>query len=208
MSTREEARRQPLVITAEVKSGVVMPRCAIPIDSLLAWAAIQKQNASAKAVKPCIPVAKEKGERFHLASFSVGYVVRADEVMASVVRITERGEETRSAQVRLRHFRGGKLLWYALGDADQIADLLSLVLYIGTRCVEGYGLVSKWRVEPCAPWPGFPVMHDGQPLRPLPLDWPGLSSRVARGRSMLTMPYRGRNYSGEIECAMPREMAT
>lgn len=41
--------------------------------------------------------------------------------------------------------------WYALGDRDRVADLLSRVPGIGKLCHHGHGSVERWSVEPMGP---------------------------------------------------------
>jgi CRISPR type IV-associated protein Csf3 len=77
---------------------------------------------------------------------------------------------------RVTHVMRDEIVWYARGDRDGIVSLLERVTHLGKRRAAGRGRVTGWTVEPCAPWPGFPVVRDGKPLRALPPDWPGLES--------------------------------
>jgi len=44
-----------------------------------------------------------------------------------------------------------ELRWYALGDRDAVAHLLSLVPGLGKLCHHGWGYVERWIVEPMGP---------------------------------------------------------
>lgn len=66
------------------------------------------------------------------------------------------------------------ITWWVLGDARSIRDLLRLCKYVGKFRDVGKGKVQRWDVSDCESWEGFPVLLEGRPMRPLPLDWPGL----------------------------------
>jgi hypothetical protein len=93
--------------------------------------------------------------------------------------------------------------WWCLGDADQIRDLLSDVRYLGKHTGSGKGkLRAPWIVESCEPWEGFPVLRDGQPLRPLPADYPGaIGGR--QGYRPVSPPYWDQSRS--VQCLLPTE---
>ena len=121
------------------------------------------------------------------------------------VQINAGAQKSYRIPLHLTLMRDNRLVWYAMGDADRIAFLLQLVLHLGKRRAVGHGRVMRWAVEPCEPWPGFPVLRDGQPLRPLPLDWPGLATDAERRYCRATFPYWRR--VDEVACAVPGEMA-
>lgn len=77
-------------------------------------------------------------------------------------------------------FLAEPLTWYCLGDAEGIRALLALCTAVGRMIGVGYGRVERWEVAPCETWPGFPVLRAGRPLRPLPLDYPGVTEGVQR----------------------------
>lgn len=84
---------------------------------------------------------------------------------------------------------GDTVLWHARGDAASVRDLLADVHYLGRYRGAGRGRVLRWEVEPAEEWEGAPVLRDGFPLRPLPLDWPGVSADARQGFRVLTPPY-------------------
>lgn len=74
----------------------------------------------------------------------------------------------------LVHLRDDTMTFYAVGDAEQVRDLLACIHYLGKRRGVGHGKIVRWEVEQIDAWEGFPVLREGRPIRPLPLDWPGL----------------------------------
>jgi hypothetical protein len=164
-----------------------------------------------------IPVAKEPGGRFYLASFSDSqweghelrwvnrrYPVAEAQALAGpkLRRIQINAGPCKSFRIPLEsgHLVGDEMRWWCLGEAEPIRDLLALVTHLGRRRGVGLGRVAEWMVEPCEPWDGFPVLRDGRPLRPLPLDWPGLVA-TEPGMAVLFPPYWER--TREEVCAVP-----
>jgi hypothetical protein len=84
--------------------------------------------------------------------------------------------------------RGGVVEWFGLGDAEEIRPLLSLVTHLGKKRGVGKGEIARWEVENIDPWPGFPVVRNGTPLRALPLDWEGVD-HADHALRVLTPPY-------------------
>lgn len=99
------------------------------------------------------------------------------------------------------HLEGDLVTWWALGETDRVRDLLGCVAHLGKKRSVGYGKVLAWEVEALQGevWEGFPVLLDGRPLRPLPLDWPGLGEHDQDYRC-LTFPYWERHR--ETLCAV------
>lgn len=65
---------------------------------------------------------------------------------------------------------GGRIEWFAVGDAVRTRELLLLVRFLGKKRSSGKGQVAEWQVAECETWPGFPVTRDGKPLRNLPTE--------------------------------------
>lgn len=82
-----------------------------------------------------------------------------------------------------------ELVWFCLGDAEQIEVLLRGVTSLGSYRRDGIGRRKEWRVELCKAWDGFPVLREGVPLRSLPLDYPGLADGHRTGMASLNYPY-------------------
>lgn len=56
--------------------------------------------------------------------------------------------------------------WYAVGDIERVADLLSDATHIGKKATQGWGRVNRWEVEP---WPeDWSLYKDGMLTRALP----------------------------------------
>lgn len=198
----------PLRVTALVPGQIALPNGPLALDSLLACQVALRDglpppSSAADCVPIQIPVQLEPGGRFHLCSFSEGgltefdirYVNRRAPTEAYVEfgvpgRVQINGGPDKSYRIPLEvgHVAGGELVWWCVGDAEQIRQLLATVGYLGKKRNVGLGRVAGWTVEPCETWPGFPVVRDGRPLRPLPQDWPGLEDPPLAYR-VLSYPY-------------------
>lgn len=205
-------RGEPLRVTAFVDGGILIPDGTVALDGLLAAAVALREEleppANAEDCTPIeIPIQREPGGRFHLASFSVSeaecfevdwtnrrFPVSEAQVMGapSVRRVNIAGGPGKSYRIprERQHLVDGRLTWWCLGDAHRIRELLVLTPYVGKKRSAGAGRVREWRVEPCDAWgEGFPIVHDGLPMRPLPPDWPGLREDAERATRTLTYPY-------------------
>jgi hypothetical protein len=208
-------------VRAIVRAAVTGPP---PIDSLLA--SVEAQRAGLVAgfgpLQPVeIPIARESAGRFHLCSAALA------EYDAHELRWVNRKFPLAEAQImagprlkrvnisagacksyRLPHEaawpKDDTITWFAAGDRDRVRELLGYVTHLGRRRAVGRGAVREWIVEPWETWEGFPVVLDGKPLRPLPLDWPGLVE-PAEGYGTLTFPYW--DHVREDRCAMPDRAA-
>lgn len=224
----------PLEVTARLNGPVCMPYGPPALDGILAWAVCQRDGIEpALRVRDMVPVEvpiqREPGGRFHLASCAQ-FEVEAREgqwtnrrfpmewaQMLAPVSVTEtkKGLKTRpvtsilisggpSKSFRIPrevlHLEGDTMRWWCLGDRQEIENLLSFVLFVCKRRGVGLGEVAEWTVRECKPWDGFPVVRDGAPLRPLPPDWPGLVE-PEMGFACITYPY----WLAEEEqvCAVP-----
>lgn len=199
----------PLVVTAALRGPLELGGTQAPIalDGLLA-AVVARQRALPRPASPDelvpleIPVQLEPGGRFHLASCGVpdgllGHVtahihrppVARQLEQFTTLRQIDTGSEPNK---QLRKPKIGALWremrWWCIGDADAIRALLLDVRRLGHRRAHGRGEVTRWTVEPCATWDGFPVMREGKPLRNLPLDWPGLVEPVTAW-ARITFPF-------------------
>lgn len=208
----DAARIQPLQVRAHLVGRIALPNGPMALDGLLAAAACLREGQVApvrvEELRPVeIPVAREPGGRFHLASFSVGvferfgprwinrrFPIAEAQALAGpqLRRIPISGGPCKSYRIPLEagHVENDMLIWYALGDEVAVRELLMAISYLGKRRGVGLGRVVQWEVEPYEPWgPGFPVVSpDGKPLRTLPIDWPGLVD-AETGYKTITYPY-------------------
>ncbi len=216
---------KPLRVEATLRGGIALPRGPMALDSLLAYrVALERGLAPPRHAGECerieIPIAREPGDRFCLASFSVADV-EAHELRwvnrrapvpeyqalggTKVRRVQIKSGPDKSYRVPLEvsHVARDTLTWWCLGDANEIRRLLTGVGYLGKKRGVGLGRVVRWTVAECAPWgDGFPVVGaDGLPLRPLPLDWPGLAEGAPRSYHTLDFPYW--DHTREELCACP-----
>lgn len=211
-----------LVVTAQLAGQLAMPDGPIALDGILA-AAVAVRDGLPPVVTPVsilpieIPVEREPGGRFHLASFAAfeweaferrhihrRFPVAEAQAIAGpkLRRINISTGPAKSYRIPLEvgHLVDDNLTWWCRGDAVAIRDLLALISHLGKRRAVGLGRVRSWDVRACRPWPGFPVVRDGLPLRTLPPDWPGLDRPTLAYRTM-TYPYWLR--ADEELCAVP-----
>lgn len=59
-----------------------------------------------------------------------------------------------------------KVVWYAVGDSEQIADFLCPIMAMGKKRVQGNGHVLRWTIEPMAE--DYSEWRDGVLMRPIP----------------------------------------
>lgn len=217
---------QPIGVTARLLGQVSMPDRPLALDALLAYAVVLRDHitpaATPEQVVPIeIPVEREPGGRFHLASHAVftaeqretryqvkrSVIGEAQAMAPSLRRMQISAVHSKGYRIPFEamHVRGDELRWWAIGDAAAVLALLDLVTHLGKKRASGLGRVREWLVEPCEPWgTGFPVVDPaGRPLRPLPLDWPGLADGCAVERCTITYPYP-RTLNRDLHvCAVP-----
>lgn len=212
----------PLRIEAHVPMGVCLPSHPIALDSLL-MAAVALRDGLDPPANPlecrelAIPIEQRDG--IFLASWGQ-YEVAAREVdwtnrrfplpeaqdlggpKLKRVQITAGPSKSYRLPRERLHLRDGRMVWWAIGDASEVRDLLAWILYLGKRRAVGLGRVSEWRVDACESWgDGFPVLMGGQPTRSLPIDWPGLGDGAERAYVTPTPPYW--DHARRVVCAVP-----
>jgi hypothetical protein len=213
----------PLIITAMVRGQIALPIGSLALDSLLmAQIALRDGLPPPPPFRPIeIPIAVEGGGRFHLCSFAVPKLTEFDVRWINrrapieqyqafgeakgKIRITAGPDKSYRIPLEVGHVEDQRLVWYAIGDAELISELLVGVGYVGKKRSVGLGRVTEWTVAKCEPWgDGFPVERDGLPLRPLPLDWPGLAKNARKQYRVLGCvdgPYW--QHEREELCAVP-----
>lgn len=217
------AASRELLVTARVGGAVFIPDELPMFDGLLAWAVCQRDNippalTAAEAREIEIPAQRSACGRVWLCS--QGHA----EVEAAELRYTNRRPPIEQFQAlagrkmtrvdiatgankgyriprHVTYLRDDRVDWWCIGDADEIRALLDLVTHVGKKRSVGCGRVVSWSVEPCESWPGFPVLRDGLPLRPLPLDYPGLGEGARTMYRTLAPPYW--SHAREELCAVP-----
>jgi CRISPR type IV-associated protein Csf3 len=214
----------PLRVRAYVPQQVCLPGEGIMLDSLLMAAVAFRDRLPPPSVAIAehgelpqldIPLAKSQCERIYLCSqarpelheHETRYKNRRFPVWEAA-RFTEmtRVDTGAGAQKSYRvpystgFVNGGVIEWYAIGDPKNVRVLLALITHVGRHRGVGLGLVERWEVERMRdPWPGFPVVRDGVPLRSLPYSWPGLRvEECAIAYRPLLPPYWDRER--EVQC--------
>ena len=211
----------PMRVTATLHGAMMLPRLGIMLDSLLTH-----RVATVKGLDPVqwvdkladipIPIATSECGRVALCSNSLFEVETREKSFQNrrfpmaeaqsmgaltLKRILVGGGLSKSWRTprEVVHVESDQVVWFAIGDQAKVAALLATVSGLGPRRGVGLGRVASWKVEDAEPWPGFPVMLGGKPLRRLPLDWPGLGEhRVEYG--VLAPPYWQRHR--EEACAV------
>lgn len=212
-----------LRVTATLAGGVVIPEAPIALDALLAWAACARDGVppattNAEIVPVEIPVQRSECGRVYLASCARYEVELRDKRYKNKRAPIEEFKHLGDAKIKTVKISAGAnksyriprevlflvddvITWWCVGDAEAIRSLLALVHFVGKDRSVGNGKVIAWDVTPeASPWPGFPVVAEGEPLRNLPLDWPGIGGEFS-GYGVLTPPYW--DHSREELCLLP-----
>jgi hypothetical protein len=198
-----------LVVTAEMAAPVEW-RFPVMLDGLLASvvagnSGFRPPRCVAECISIVIPIALEQDGRFHLASeahCSSMLLCRTEHIhkRPPVEELAFLGPAShKSVNIKAgvdkawRVPRPGELYrtltWWCVGHEDGIRLLLHHITAIGSRRRHGVGRVRKWTVNSCEAWPGFPCLRDGIPMRPLPLDWPGVDPGSRKAVRSVTFPY-------------------
>lgn len=202
----------PLHVTATLDGPIVLQGGPLALDALLAAAVAMRDGLDPPAgphdITPIeIPVEREPEGRFHLASFSHCTVedyerrwVNRRPVVAEAqalgspkrkrMQINAGPDKGYRFPMEAQWLEGDRLDWWCIGEREGVEELLRLVHHLGKRRAVGLGRVREWTIEPCERWgPGFPVVDPaGRPLRPLPLDWPGVIEASVDVQA-ITYPY-------------------
>lgn len=218
------AAPEPLRVTCRLRDGMAF-RHPPQLDALLEWVVCDRAGLRVPPaagmqshIRVRVPVAESACGRYRLCSAAVFDIeeseVRHKHRRAPVMEYARLGSssirkvhtglaENKSYRVPYEHhlLRDDLLVWYCLGDADAIRELLWEVHYIGRFRGAGKGEIVEWRVEACEPWEGFPIMRDGQPLRPLPEETPGAVEDALRSFVVLRPPYW--DHTREEPCLVP-----
>ncbi len=219
MATRAS---EQLIVTAHLRGGFVS-RHPPQLDALLEWVAAERSGyryppaAGGDARSFDIPIADSHCGRYRLCS-SAQFSAEEHEVhhkhrRAPWVEFARLGSnkirrvnislgENKSYRVPFveTHVAGDLLRWFCVGDASGIQSMLAEVRYIGRFRGAGQGRIVRWTVERAEPWPGFPVLRDGEPLRPLPEDV-APDAMAPRGFAALRPPYW--DHAREEPCLLP-----
>lgn len=210
----------PLHVVAHVRGAVMASSAHLMLDALLASAVATRDAIPPEPIVDIdIPIARSGCGRVRLCSagqsrddeHALRYLYKrfplaeAQLLGTGIKRVNMASGPSRSYRIPqdTTHLVDDQIEWWAIGDAREVEALLvGWIGYLGRKRGVGLGKVAHWHVEECAPWgDGFPCVRDGQPMRPLPVDWPGLAPDVERAYGCLAPPYWRR--SEEQECAVP-----
>lgn len=205
-------KNEPLEVVARLSGPVAIPQHSLALDALLAWAVCQRDAippayTADEVVDIEVPLEREPGGRFHLASIAEYRVERREKRWMNRRPVVEQAQERGNRSRKRMQISAGpdkgyrvpyevlylvedEMRWWCRGDAEEIRSLLRIVTHLGKKRSVGLGAVSSWSVERCEEWGvGFPVVRDGFPLRNLPMDWPGIVDAAYTGVEPLTYPY-------------------
>jgi CRISPR type IV-associated protein Csf3 len=217
---------KPLRVVATMETRLMLPVEGIHFDALLMAAVARRDDApplytqrDAVEAQPLdIPIALSECGRYYLCTTSLAHVEAREQrwlnrrfpLQEAVtfggptmrrVQLSEGSCKAHHIPVETMHVR--ELHWYAIGDAERVRELLSLVSRLGRRRAAGEGTVHAWRVEDLdETWEGFPTLSvEGVPMRHLPLDVPGLRDHATR-IGCVRPPYWARAREEEVACPL------
>lgn len=220
---KKRQQLDPIVVTATIGGPIHAPDGLPMLDGLLAWATAARDGlpmvlTAADAQDIDLPLQRSACGRLWLCSQGSGEVEAAELRYTNKRPAIEQIQTLAEPKMKRVDIGAGankgyriprpvsylvedRITWWAIGDVGAVRALLELVTHIGKKRSVGWGRVVGWRVEPVSPWDGFPVLRDGMPLRPLPLDWPGLAPAAPTGFRTVSPPYW--NHANENLCAVP-----
>jgi len=196
----------PLHVVACVPGAVSMPVHGLALDALLMAAVAVRDGLPPAEIEQhmiAIPVAQERGiylattaqyeweerdRRWINRRFPVAEAQTMAEPKFRRIQLSAGPTKSYRLPLEVGYLRDGCMDWWCLGEKRGVHELLSIITHLGKKRAVGNGEVREWSVEDCEPWPGFPVVRDGRPLRPLPLNWPGIED-ADREMRVLTPPY-------------------
>lgn len=201
----------PMKVSCRLSEGFVM-RVPTVLDSLLAAVVAMRERMIAPiSAEECkeipVPLDDERGIRlcssamFSVEKHLVEFRTRRPPIEEYVhfgkrggsVSIASGPDKMYMMEYDYQFATGDTVTWFALGDLDAVRELLADVFYLGKFRAIGRGRIvdGSWLVEPTEPWgDGFPILHNGIPKRPLPLDWPGVAvGKVRSGFATTSPPY-------------------
>lgn len=200
MASQRSEQLEPLRVTAHLTGSVAL-RAPLMLDALLTWAlSNREQSLGPLPGEPvtlwAIPVARDPSDRFYLCSqghsSSEAEELRHKHRRPLFSQLSRLGQgsfrrldttvgcnKAYRSPYEVRLLADSKIEWWCVGYPERVRELLGMVRYLGRFRNAGHGKLdihgTPWTVETCEPWDGFPVLRDGAPLRPLPLDYPGVT---------------------------------
>lgn len=187
---------QNLKITAVLQDGRVAGVDPwFPLDSILAAMWMRKNRPdlayapiddTSKMIDADLPLARRGlGEKWYWAcSFNRGkkvkeYVThwhkRQDDNLEKYINFGKRRGKINHKSGKYKAYRMplvvqvfDRLVWHAVGNAEQVRELCSMVTHIGKKPSQGYGAVAEWIVEPWGK--DWSVIDDScRPTRAIPI---------------------------------------
>lgn len=195
---------EPLVVTAHLPHGFVATDPWSPaIDAILAyWALYAQLGEEALAlnlpgtpafVEAELPLGREvwgdlwwwqcsaplydQAAPLHVTHYHRRFDAQAAETRTTAGRVEVRGGPYKALRQQTQTRLAPQIAWHCIGDAEEIRRLLRRCDAVGALRGQGYGVVTRWTVEPG----GEEALARFQ--RPLPVDFAterGISGSVLR----------------------------
>ena len=198
---------KPLVVKAHLRGALMLPQGPPALDALLMAAIAMRDNLPplgfGERTEIAIPLVEARGvylasvgqyeaetyeRRFLNRKFPMAEAQMLGSSKVRAINIKAGPAKSYRIPTEMTHLRDDTMTWFATGAEVEVRELLAWITHLGKKRSVGLGRVDTWTVAPCETWPGFPVLRDGRPLRPLPLDWPGLGEHRVEPR-VLRPPY-------------------
>jgi len=211
-----------LRVVATLDGPITLTDGTLRIDALAMWAKAQVEGLPPPGFGPLqevdIPIDLSKCGRFYMCSFAAPRFEQHQQVFVNRrfpateaqdlgepgfnrIRISAGPQKSYRIPQTVGWVEHDQVEWWCLGEPNELRKLLGLVTHLGRRRAVGRGRVRAWTVDQCEPWGyGFPVIRDGQPLRSLPIDYPGLIN-PSKACANLKPPYW--EHHREELCAVP-----
>lgn len=174
---------QPMIVTAKLSGVGVVGDGYFPLDSILArvvWERIGRPEVDAAPTVECLEMRGTGAEWYYACSFASAdwkgegksfWVKRPrySEIIgrSDVKSITVKSGRFKGYNMPIFYLLAEEIRWCCVGDIQKVRDLLADVSSIGKKRSQGWGVVSKWTVEPSVD--DWSESRSGVATRALPL---------------------------------------
>lgn len=212
---------RPMIVKCEMKTPIIVTR-PLHFDALLGNLLVQR-GAEPHTVNEIIPLSRRNGVFCGSVSILTGPCVQTPVSIIQALNARRDVDPSRLRKVRNRHPRvevsrgpyknlktdlkmtsATAVYFSAMGNIDEVRDLMSGIPGIGKKQSMGYGEVRSTIVEEItfsnAGW----KTNAGLPARPIPIDsWEGSVPDCPKGLTRIMPPYWEGPFS---QCYIPSEI--